>query len=100
MAELKQYVLFDKNVPEWVNEQSKLGRIKLLFDEDGNPIGAVVHSPSKSETIGVGDAIILTKSGLSIKRSVAKERSVKDANQRTKIYKPSKSEGVQQKLDE
>ena len=101
MADLKQYILFDKNVPEWVNEQSRLGRIKFILDEDNNMTGAVVHGPSKSDTIGIGDAIIFTKSGLSVKRGVVNEKKVvKVETQKTKIYKPAKSEGVQQSMDD
>lgn len=55
-----------KEIPEWLQKQIKLGRVKFNYDEYNKFENVVVHAVTNIYVLTEGDAIILTNSGLGV----------------------------------
>lgn len=55
-----------KNFPDWFNEHASAGRLKVVYDDDGNVDNIVVSNPTRRIVAHVGDTIMLMKSGLTV----------------------------------
>lgn len=63
MAE--QFIFGKDKVPEWFNEHAKLGRVRLIYDDENKLMtGAKIFSGVTTYEAKVGDTIINSKSGL------------------------------------
>lgn len=73
----KSFVLGEGKAPEWFNEITAKGRVKINH-EDGDLLGATLFTPTGTEVAEVGDTIVLTKSGLSVKKRTEVLKSKKE----------------------
>lgn len=62
----KSFVLSSKDVPVWLNDEAAKGRVKFVFDDNDELVGATVYTPTKTLNAKVGDTIMLMKSGLAV----------------------------------
>ena len=60
-----------KNVPSWLNDYSKNGKVKLIKEQD-ELVGLKVMSGTKTYDAYIGDMILLTKTGLIVKEKETK----------------------------
>ena len=60
-----------KNVPSWLNDYSKNGKVKLIKEQD-ELVGLKVMSGTKIYDAYIGDIILLTKTGLIVKKKGTK----------------------------
>lgn len=60
---VQRYVLGTGDIPQWLQEQSALGRAKFNY-EDGELANVTVFGVPKTKVAKVGDTIALSKSGL------------------------------------
>lgn len=63
---VESYVLGEGKAPEWFNKEANAGRVKLIYDEDDQLIGAQILSGMKVYDALIGDSIINTKYGLAV----------------------------------
>lgn len=90
---VENFVLGEAKVPEWFNRETNAGRVKVLFDEDDEMIGAQILSGTKVYEAKVGDTIINSKYGLAVlPREKAKQYGVqkKDDKQEKEIREDKK----------
>lgn len=52
-------------IPDWLKEQSNKGRVKWIYD-GGKIIGGTIFTVTGVKNVGIGDVIVLTKSGLGV----------------------------------
>lgn len=63
----KMFVFGREKVPEWFNEQVDKGRAKVEYDLDTQEvIGAVIFAPTRTFHASVGDAIVISRSGMCV----------------------------------
>ena len=60
---VQRYVLGTGDIPQWLQEQSALGRVKFNY-EDGELVNVTVFGVPKTKVARLGDTIALSKSGL------------------------------------
>lgn len=87
--EIKEFILGKGKVPNWFNEKCTQGKAKVDYDDDGEMVGATIHTPIKTIKAKIGDSIILAKSGLQV---VPKEKAIK--------YRIQRSEKVKENIEE
>lgn len=63
---IESFILGEMKAPEWFNEEANKGRVKLIFDEDNDLIGAQILSGTKIYDAVIGDSILNTKYGLAV----------------------------------
>lgn len=71
MVVADKYVIGSKNIPVWVNEYSRIGKIKFNFD-DGELIDVTVNIQNKIEKALPGDVLLRTKNGIMISKQQKK----------------------------
>lgn len=60
----KRFIL-GENIPIWIEQFSKAGRIKFEYDEEfKNIISATIQSPTGPKKVNIGDTIVRASSGL------------------------------------
>ena len=59
----KRFILGD-NIPIWIEQFSRNGRIKFHYDEELNLESATINSPTGVKKAYIGDTIVATGSGL------------------------------------
>ena len=75
----QHYIIGGGTIPEWLREQSNLGRVKFEY-EDGELVSVTVFGVPKTKVAKVGDSIVLSKSGLGvIPKQVANNENQKKA---------------------
>lgn len=86
MAE--NFIFGEGKAPEWFNKEANEGRVKLMFDEDDQLVGAQILSGTKVYEAKVGDSILNTKYGLvAIPREKAKQYGVQNKDVKQKEIK-------------
>ena len=60
---VQRYILGTEEIPQWLQEQSALGRAKFNY-EDGELINVTIFGVPKTKVARLGDTIALSKSGL------------------------------------
>lgn len=70
MAFQEQSFTLGSTIPDWFNEQLGRGRAKLQYEDD-EVVGAVLNKPTGRVEVKVGDTIVLSKTGLSVRRKEA-----------------------------
>ena len=60
----KRFVLGDENIPIWIEQFSRNGRIKFVYDDELNLESATINSPTGVKKAYIGDTIVATGSGL------------------------------------
>ena len=63
---LEQFILGEGKAPEWFDNEANAGRIKMIYNEDEELIGAQILSGTKTYEAKVGDSIINTKYGVAV----------------------------------
>ena len=63
---VESYVLGEGKAPDWFNKEANAGRVKIMYDEDEQTIGAQILSGTKVYEAKVGDSIMNTKYGLAV----------------------------------
>lgn len=85
MKKVESYVLGEGKAPEWFNKEANAGRVKIIFDEDNELIGAQILSGTKVYDAVVGDSILNTKYGLAVlPREKAKQYGVQKKDDKKK----------------
>lgn len=76
MGNISKYVIgVDKNIPDWVKESCKNGRIKFNY-EDEELIDVTINIQNKTIKCFTGDVIVNSKNGISvIDKKVSKNKS-------------------------
>ena len=69
---VESFIFGEGKAPQWFNKEANSGRVKILFDEDDQIIGAQILSGTKVYEAKNGDTILNTKYGLAV---VAKEKA-------------------------
>lgn len=75
MVEIKKFILGKSNIPKWFNEKCLQGKAKIDYDDDGEMVGATIHTPTKTIKAKLGDGILLNKSGLQVVPKVIKNEA-------------------------
>lgn len=65
MEKFERYVVGSKIIPDWVNNDSKTGKIKFNF-EDGQLIDVTISIQNKVVKAFTGDIIVKSKNGFNI----------------------------------
>lgn len=63
---VESFVLGEGKAPEWFNNEANAGRVKLIYDEDDQLIGAQILSGVKVYDALIGDSILNSKYGLAV----------------------------------
>lgn len=63
MFSIKEWVYDNEKIPDWINEEASRGLVKI-DKEDGDIIQIKLFTPTGTEIVNKGDAILLLKSGL------------------------------------
>lgn len=63
--EVKTYVVTGNNFPVWLNDATRSGYVRVIFDE-GEFSHIVVDSPNGKKMAYYGDVIVKTHSGISV----------------------------------
>lgn len=82
--DIEQFVFGEGKAPKWFDDQANAGRVKLIYDEDEQLVGAQILSGTKVYKAKIGDSILNTKYGLAVlPQEKAKQYGVqkKDAKQ-------------------
>lgn len=67
MTGTKQFILGVDKIPDWFNEQSRKGRVKVTKDEVTDTIESVtILGPTKNYKAYHGDTIVMLKSGMTV----------------------------------
>jgi len=85
---MENFIFGTEKAPAWFDQEANAGRVKLLYDEDDQLVGARILSGMKTYEAKVGDSIMNTKYGLAvIPREKAKQYGVqnKDAKKEKEI---------------
>ena len=86
MKELESFVFGSNKTPEWFNKESNAGRVKMIFDEDDQIVGAQILSGTKVYEAKIGDSILNTKYGLAVlPREKAKQYGVQNKDAKKEI---------------
>lgn len=81
MAFQEQSFVFGKEkIPDWFNDQLGRGRAKLNIVDD-EIVSATLNKPTAKITAEVGDTIVLTKNGLSVKRKTTSAKNNKKGSE-------------------
>ena len=64
MAKFESFIFGDLNVPVWFNDEAKMGRVKINYDDEGNIVNAKIMSGTKVYEAQKGDSIMKSISGL------------------------------------
>ena len=59
----KRFILGD-NIPNWIEQFSKNGRIKFHYDDELHLTSATIQSPTGPKNVNIGDTIVWASSGL------------------------------------
>ena len=63
----RRFIFGREKVPEWFNEQVNKGRAKVEYDPDTQEVvGATIFAPTKTFHASVGDAIVISRSGMCV----------------------------------
>lgn len=63
---VESFIFGEGKAPEWFDKEANMGRVKLMFDEDDQMIGAQILSGTKIYEAKIGDSILNTKYGLAV----------------------------------
>lgn len=98
MKEMESFIFGEMRAPDWFNKEANAGRVKVLYDEDDEILGAQIISGMKVYEVRIGDTVLYSKYGLSV---VPKEKAKKfglqkkDAKQEKEIKKENNKENKQ-----
>ena len=59
----KRFIL-GENVPIWIEQFSRNGRIKFHYDDELHLTSATIQSPTGPKKVNIGDIIVCASSGL------------------------------------
>lgn len=95
---VENFILSNKKAPDWFNKEANAGRVKLLFNEDEEMIGAQIVSGTRTYEAKIGDTILNTKYGLMVlPKEKAKQYGVqKKDDKQDKEIKEEKKEAEEQ----
>lgn len=91
--ELESFIFGEGKVPEWFNIEANAGRVKMLFDEDDQIIGAQILSGTKTYEAKIGDSVIKTKYGLAV---LSKEKAKQYGVQKKDVKQKDTKEETQE----
>lgn len=60
---VQRYILGTGEIPQWLQEQSVLGRVKFNYEDD-ELVNVTIFGVPKTKVARLGDTIALSKSGL------------------------------------
>lgn len=63
---VESFIFGEGKAPEWFDKEANAGRIKIMYDEDDQMIGAQILSGTKVYEAKIGDSILNTKYGLAV----------------------------------
>lgn len=63
---VKQFVFGKATTPEWFKGLCSTGKAKVVYDDEGEPLKAVVYAPTGSQEANIGDTILYVPSGLAV----------------------------------
>lgn len=63
---LGEFVVGSRNFPDWIKDEMKRGRARVVNDTDGEFRHVTIHTPSGTKTAKKGDKIFLTNSGMTV----------------------------------
>lgn len=63
---MEQFIFGEGKTPVWFDQEANAGRVKLLYDEDDQLVGAQILSGTKVYEAKIGDSILNTKYGLAV----------------------------------
>ena len=94
MKKVESFIFGEGKAPEWFNKEANAGRVKMLFDEEDQMIGAQLLSGTKVYEAKIGDSIMNTKYGLAVlPKEKAKQYGVqKKDDKQAKDFKEEKKE--------
>lgn len=78
--DVQRYTLGTGEIPQWLREQSALGRAKFNY-EDGELVNVTIFGVPKTKVARLGDTIALSKSGL----VVIPKQAVNNENQKKAV---------------
>lgn len=90
----KDFILGKGKMPDWFNEKCLEGKARVDYDDEGNILGATVHTPTKTVKAKIGDSIMLIKAGLQVipKNYVKKYDIQKGKKENEEVSEENKSE--------
>ena len=90
MGKFESFIFGDLNVPVWFNDEARMGRVKINYDDEGNIVNAKITSGTKVYEAQKGDSIVKSISGLVV---IPKDKAKKYGVQRNvKTEEESKEE--------
>lgn len=63
---VESFIFGEGKAPEWFDKEANAGRVKIMYDEDDQMIGAQILSGTKVYEAKIGDSILNTKYGLAV----------------------------------
>lgn len=63
---VESFIFGEGKAPEWFDKEANAGRVKIMYDEDDQMIGAQILSGTKTYEAKIGDSILNTKYGLAV----------------------------------
>ena len=88
---VESFILGEQKAPEWFDKEANAGRVKIMYDEDDQMIGAQILSGTKVYEAKIGDSILNTKYGLAVlPKEKAKQYGVQNKDAKQKEIKDEK----------
>lgn len=63
---MKEFVFGKGAIPEWFKSLCSTGRAKVVYDDEGEIVKAVLYAPGGVKEAFIGDTIIYVASGLAV----------------------------------
>lgn len=63
MSKVESFV-FGQKAPAWFDDEARKGRVRIMYDDEGNIVSAKIMSGTKVYEAHKGDSIIKSNSGL------------------------------------
>lgn len=73
---MNEFYVGTEKIPDWVQKQIQLGRIKFNYDKYGNFENVTVHTVTGIHVLVEGDKIVYTDSGLGVIHKPIKKKRV------------------------
>lgn len=90
---IETFIFGEGKAPDWFNKEANAGRVKIIFDEDDQIIGAQILSGTKVYEAKIGDSVLNTKYGLAVlTKEKAKQYGVQKKDDAKKEIKEEKKE--------
>lgn len=95
---MKKYVVGKGKIPEWLNKQAEIGRVKFNYAK-GILQDVTVHTVAKTYTAMPGDIIELKPYGLCVSKPVEDIIDVDKVENNMEEFIPTDTEGILKDLD-